>query len=386
MTDRACAVGLNAQLLSRDVGYRSAGVSRYIHALLTHLPAADPGLRYTAFGVWEPNAYPGWRLRRPVWHTDSPPKRILWEQLAQPWAARRERLDLLHAPVNVGPLLSPCPQIVTLHDLSFYLYPEMFSPAKRLYQQRLSRHSLRHAAGIIAVSESTRQDAVRLLGLPQDDITVVRNGVGAEMRPRRGDPALDALRKRYSLPERFVLSLSTLEPRKNLTLLVEAFADLAARHQVDHALVIAGGQGWFYETIYAAVDRLSLRDRVIFPGYVPEHDKSLWYSAADLFVYPSLYEGFGLPPLEAMACGTPVIVANTSSLPEVVGDAGVYVDPYDAEGLAGAMAALLRDPERRHTLAIAGLAQAARFSWATTAKGTAQVYRRILGEGHGSHA
>jgi glycosyltransferase involved in cell wall biosynthesis len=375
-------VGLNAHLLSADTSYRSAGVSRYIHSLLAHLPQVDPSISYCVFlGPGLPE-YAGWKTSRSIWSTGSAPARILWEQVAQPWAARRQALDLLHAPVNIGPLMLPCTLIATVHDLSFYHFPHLFRPARRIYQQTLTRATLQRAAAVIAVSQSTRDDIVRLMDIAPERITVIPNGVGAEMRPME-EKAVAEFRRRYHLPPHFILSLSTLEPRKNLELLLEAYALLVHRGGPEHRLVIAGGKGWYYATIFATVERLRLSDRVIFPGFVPEGDKPLWYSAADLFVYPSLYEGFGLPPLEAMACGTPVVVAATSSLPEVVGDAGLYIDPHDPADLADAMAALLHDSNRRHKLREAGLRQANRFSWRKTAVQTARLYHRILGDADG---
>jgi glycosyltransferase involved in cell wall biosynthesis len=375
-------VGLNAHLLSADTSYRSAGVSRYVHSLLSYLPQVDSAISYCAFlGPGLPE-YAGWRTSRSLWTTGSPPARVLWEQLVQPWAARRQALDLLHAPVNIGPLMAPCPLIVTVHDLSFRHFPHLFRPARRLYQEKLTRATVQRAASVIAVSQSTRDDIVQSMDIPLERITVIPNGVDAEMRPME-EKAVAELRRRYQLPEHFVLSLSTLEPRKNLELLLEAYASLVHRGMIGHKLVIAGGKGWYYATIFASVERLGLSDRVIFPGFVPEGDKPLWYSAADLFVYPSLYEGFGLPPLEAMACGTPVVVAATSSLPEVVGDAGLYIDPHDPSDLACTMAALLHDSGRRHKLREAGLEQASRFSWRKTAVQTARLYHRILGDADG---
>lgn len=177
-----------------------------------------------------------------------------------------------------------------------------------------------------------------------------------------------------------ILFLGTLEPRKNIVTLLEAYALLRRRKGFAHRLVIAGGKGWYYKEIDAAVERLGLRGEVFFPGFVPQDELALWYAAADLFVYPALYEGFGLPPLEAMACGTPVVVSSASSLPEVVGDAGLLVDPHDPAALAQAMLAVLDDPARHQALRQAGLARASAFSWRAAAQGTAAVYHQILGD------
>jgi glycosyltransferase involved in cell wall biosynthesis len=371
-------VGLNAHLLSLTESYRGAGVSQYIYQLLTHLPHVDPSFDYVAF-VGDPDArFSGWQESASAWRTAQPVARILWEQVAQPWASRRERLDLLHAPVYAGPLVCTCPLVVTIHDLSFALYPEMFPPFNRSYLQRATRWTANRAAAIITGSESAKGDILYLLGVPEAKVRVIPDGVAEEMHPIDAPGRIDALRRRYALPERMILFLGTLEPRKNITTLIEAYALL--RHDTDmvHRLVIAGGKGWYYEQVYAAVKRLGLDGDVVFPGFIPQEELALLYNAADLFVYPSLYEGFGLPPLEAMACGTPVVVSNTSSLPEVVGDAGVTVDPSDAEALAGAIWDLLRQPERCRALSEAGLARAKRFSWNTTAARTAALYLEIL--------
>ena len=379
-------IGLNAHLLSFSQSYRRAGVSRYIQSLLTHLPQVDHDLDYVCFLGDSRAHYPGWRERYSRWRTEAPPARILWEQLAQPWAARREKLDLLHVPAYVGPIQRSCPLVVTILDLSFYVYPELFRPFNRMYLQKLTRRTVERAQGIIAISKSTRDDLVRILGVPEERVTVVLNGVGQDMLPIESQEQLRDLRRRHGLPERMILFLGTLEPRKNISTLLEAYSLLRDRRAVPHHLVIAGGKGWYYEEIYATVERLGLQDKVIFPGYVPQSELALWYNVADLFVYPSLYEGFGFPPLEAMACGTPVVVSNTSSLPEVVGDAGLVVDPLDAHALATAISDLLNDPTRYRTFQKASLSRAKRFSWRTTAANTANLYHRILGDENAQNA
>ena len=377
--ERGACVGLNALLHSPDQSYRAAGVSRYIEQLLTWLPRVDGSLTYTAFVNRSAVRWPSWHEHVPGRATRHPAVRILWEQLALPSASRRAGLDLLHAPVNVGPLRGSCPLVVTLHDLSFYRYPELFRPGRRFYQQAMTQQTVRRAACVIAVSESTRADAIDLLGVPRDRVTVIPNGVGEEMRPLQDPEALRAFRAARGLPRQMILFLGTLEPRKNITTLLEAYALLRRQPPLDHKLVIAGGKGWYYGAIASTVERLHIEDDVLFPGYVPESDKSLWYNAADLFVYPSLYEGFGLPPLEAMACGTPAIVSNVSALPEVVGEAALLVDPRDTEALAAAMHGLLSDDERRRSLREAGLRRAQAYSWRETVTKTAALYHEVLG-------
>ena len=376
-------VGLNAHLLSLNESYRSAGVSRYIHYLLAYLPQVDTRLSCVAF-LGAPLGYPGWREHVSPWRTENPVMRILWEQIVQPLGAWGERLDLLHVPVYVGPIVAPCPVVVTVHDLSFYHYPEMFPPFRRAYLQTLTRRTVRHAAHVIVDSASTRSDVVHILDVPESKVTVIPLGVDARLHPIEDRQLVQSFRERRGLPERMILYLGTLEPRKNLITLLEAYALLRRERALDwiggHRLVIAGGKGWYYQEITARVEQLKLQDEVLFPGYIPQEELALWINAADLFVYPSVYEGFGLPPLEAMACGTPVVVSDAAALREVVGEAGIVVEAHDPQALARAIADVLHDRDRHRTLREAGLARARQFSWEAMALQTAGLYHRILGD------
>ncbi len=371
-------VGLNAHLLSRTLSYRSAGVSRYIHGLMTHLPLADDSLTYVAYTGDPDLRIHGWQTRVSPWRTERPSARILWEQIAQPRALHQDEVDLVHAPVYVGPVATKRPLVVTIHDLSFFLYPELFPRGNRLYLQRFTRLSTQRAACIIADSQSTRRDVQEILGVSRSRVHVIYPGVGADMQPLDAAERLAALRARYSLPERFILCVATLEPRKNILLLLEAMALLRDQSDLPHRLVVAGGKGWFYETLEARVQALGLQDRVLFPGFVPDGELPLWYNAAELFVYPSRYEGFGLPPLEAMACGTPVVVSDQSSLPEVVGHAGVQLPPDDPACWAQTIAELLMSPSRLEALREAGLERVRSFGWDATARATAELYHQVL--------
>jgi glycosyltransferase involved in cell wall biosynthesis len=372
-------VGLNAHLLSLGQSYRGAGINWYIYNLLQHLPRDAGQYRYTAFlseRRFSPEPPLAVHLSRLP--TVRAPVRIFWEQAIQPLALQQAGVNLLHAMAFVSPLVLPCPTVVTVYDLSFLRFPKSFRPLNRLYLRAFTGWSVRRAQRVIAISESTRQDVIRFLDKPAEQVDVVYCGVDGRFRPQ--DPAVAvAFRREKGLPERFILFLGTLEPRKNVISLLKAYARLVAGDGSSvPALVVAGGKGWYYTEMFAAVERLGLADRVIFPGYVPEEEKPLWYDAAELFVYPSLFEGFGLPPLEAMACGTPVIVSDTSSLPEVVGDSGVTVPPTDTAALADAIATMLGDPAIRADWQHRGLDRAARFSWRETARKTARVYERAM--------
>ncbi len=382
-------IGLNAHLLSLAETYRGAGINWYIHNLLTHLPGVDRNNRYTAFIGDGRFTSPELALKLSRLPTSRPVVRILWEQVVQPFALRKEGVDLLHALAFVTPLLSPCPAVVTIYDLTFLLYPESFKRSKRFYLGLFTRLSARRARRIIAISESTKRDVVRLLGVSPEKVEVVYCGIDEAFRPlaplppqswgERGEVA--AFQSKRGLPERFVLFVGTIEPRKNVTRLIEAFATLRPCDPAPLKLVIGGAKGWFYQDVFARVEELGLEGQVMFPGYIPVSELPLWYNAAELFVYPSLYEGFGLPPLEAMACGTPVITANTSSLPEVVGEAGLTVDPLDVEGLAETMRRVLDDGALRQEMRERGLQRAKGFSWMKTAQETVQVYQRAMESG-----
>jgi len=373
-------IGLNAHLLSRQASYRSAGIHSYILQLIQHLPAADAQLRFTVFAghTWVAPHMLRWQTSR--WPTENPWGRIVWEQWAQPWAVRRAGVHLLHALAFVSPLVAVVPTIVTVHDLSFLRYPERFRPANRLYLSIMTRLSCRRARRIIAVSQATADECTQLLGVSPLRIDVIPHGVDHERFHPLTHAQVTRFRQEKSLPDRFVFFLGTLEPRKNLTTLIEAFARTdAVRRGVK--LVIAGGKGWYYHEIFKRAGVLGLADAVHFPGFVSDADLSLWYNAATAFVYPSVYEGFGMPLLEAMACGAPVISSAASCLPEVVGDAGLLVSPQDTDGLAEAMDRLLTDADLHGDLSRQGLARAAAYTWDATAQATIASYRRALEKG-----
>jgi glycosyltransferase involved in cell wall biosynthesis len=374
-------VALNAHLLSGDATYRSAGISVYIANLAAHLAphlgATDDPRRLLIFlgdGVL-PEGTQAQVMRSRI-STASPWRRIVWEQFVLPIHLRRLDVDLLHGPAFAGPLATTCPQVITVHDLSFLRYPEFFRAGNRLYLRAITGISCRRAAAVIAVSDFTAREITALLGVPADRITTVYHGVAPRFRPLPPD-AVAAFRKRHGLPERFILFLGTLEPRKNLLRLVRAFSRLA---DPTLHLVLAGAQGWFYEEIYAAVERLSLGDRVHFPGFVSAAEQPFWYNSACAFAYVSTYEGFGMPVLEALACGVPTVTATTTSLPEAAGDAALMAPPDDVDALADALHRIVTDPSLRTQMRARGLAHAGRFSWAATATQTRRVYGRALGK------
>lgn len=374
-------VGINAQKLFDSQDYRNAGVSRYIRGICAHLPAVPGPERFVLYTNWTMPTWPdveGPRLRvaPSSLPTLAPIARIAWEQAALPMLGWRDRLDVLHCPLNVLPVATRVPVVLTIHDLTFIRFPDRFHQAKRRYLALLTRHAARRAARIVTDSAATRADVIAAFGVDPARVEVVYPGVDPDFRASHGEgEALEAFRARLGLPDRYILYLGTLEPRKNVDRLVRAFARLV-RQGFPHRLVLAGGRGWDHGAIDGAVADEGVTDRVTFPGYVRREDQPFWYGAADLFVYPSQYEGFGLPVLEALACGTPVITSNVSSLPEVVGDAGITVDPADVGSLADAMAAVLSERALATRMREAGPSRAATFTWANAAGQCVRAYRQ----------
>jgi glycosyltransferase involved in cell wall biosynthesis len=372
-------IGLNAHLLSLSRSYRAAGINWYIYNLLRHLPEVGAQHRYTAFlgDKKAKQAFPELETKMTSLPTVNPAVRIFWEQTVQPVQLLKEGMDLLHSLAFVQPLFLSCPGIITIYDLSFILFPERFHPLKRLYLRWGTYYSARRAQRIIAISASTKRDISKLLGIADNKVDVVPCGADEDFQPMENQQILDDFRGKRGLPERIILFVGTIEPRKNLTALLKGYALLKKRTPPPR-LVIAGAKGWHHQEVFSAVEELGLREDVIFPGYIPQEDLPLWYNAAELFIYPSLYEGLGLPPLEAMACGTPVITSNTSSLPEVVGEAGILVDPHSVEEIAEAMQRLLTDSSLQAEMRTRGLDRAREFSWQKAAQRTVRVYEQAM--------
>lgn len=305
---------------------------------------------------------------------------ILWHRLDLPlwldaWAGP---WDVFHAPDFTLPPLRRAPGIVTVHDLSFLAYPAGAVPALRRWLAAAVPRSVARAAHVLADSESTRRDLETRLGVDPARITVVGAGVEPRFRPIADAAALARVRDRYRLPGRFVLGVGTLEPRKNFDGLIRAF-EIVAQGDPDLHLVVAGGRGWLFEPVLAAATASPAGDRIHWAGFVDDADLPALYAAARVFAFPSHYEGFGIPVLEAMACGTPVVAADNSSLPEVVGDAGLMVPAPDAAALADAIRRLDGDADLRRACRARGLARAARFTWAAAAERLLDVYARVAG-------
>lgn len=270
--------------------------------------------------------------------------------------------DVLFIPAHVLPLICPVPAVVTVHDLGYRHFPEAHTRFQRWYLENTTRRHARVAAHIIADSAATATDLKRFYVTPPEKISVVHLGLSPNLAPvANPQPVVE----KYGIRGKYLLYVGTLQPRKNLARVLGAFREILDSFP-DVTLVLAGGKGWLFEQIAAEISRLQLTNRVILPGFIPEADKPALLSGATAFLFPSLYEGFGLPALEAMACGTPVLASNVSSLPEVVGEAAVLVSPTDTAAIAGGMRQLLADATLRKTLVARGYQQAAQFSWEKT--------------------
>ena len=292
-------------------------------------------------------------------------------------------VEVFHASDQL-PFVPPGAAVVlTIHDLTTRRFPEMHVAENAALHATKERFARTRADRIIAVSEATRRDIVSELGIPPERISVVYEAADARFRPHTPEETQTTL-ERYSLTHnRYILSVGTLEPRKNHVRLIEAYAMLRARYTpAEHLppLIIAGGNGWKYDAILAAPEQTGVAGFVRFLGRVPDDDLPALIAGSRVFVYPSLYEGFGLPPLEALACGVPVVVSHAASLPEVVGDAGLYCDPYDAHDIARQIAALLEDNDLSLRLRCAGVERARQFSWERTARETLAVYAQARDE------
>jgi glycosyltransferase involved in cell wall biosynthesis len=368
-------VGLNAHLLASAQSFRRAGIHHYIYNLLAHLPLADPTLRATVFvGEGELPSLP-YAVRRSRLKTSRPLWRIVWEQLVQPF--QLDGLDLLHALAFVAPLLIRRPFVVTVYDLSFMRYPERLPAARRLYLRALTGVSCRRARRVIAISRSTADDLSQLLRVPPEKIDLAIPGVLPHFR-KLPSADVEAFRVAKGLPQRFFFYLGTLEPRKNLPVLLRAYAALPESDRRAVHLVLGGGIGWMTETLPQLTERLGIAQTVHQVGYLPDSELVYWYNCAEAFVYPSIFEGWGLPVAEAMACGVPPLISNVSSLPEAAGDVGIQLPPQDETAWCAALSRAIHDSAWRAEQSERAQARARHFTWLNTAQATLETYRRAL--------
>jgi glycosyltransferase involved in cell wall biosynthesis len=360
---------------------QGAGIGRYTRGLIRALAELDHETPYLLFSAGrdpDPRPWPPNFCQRPVPLSDRH-LAILWQRLRLPvpieWFTGP--LDLFHSPDFVLPPVRRARTALTVHDLSFLRYPACFSPPLLRYLLGAVPRSIERADLVLADSEHTQRDLEELLGVPAEQVRVVHAGVEPEFAPRPASEVA-AVRQRYGIQRPYLLGLGTLQPRKNFVRLIEAYRLLRQERHIPHQLVIGGGRGWLYEPILEAIEAHGLQEDVLLIGFVEDADLPALYTGAKLFAFPSLYEGFGIPVLEAMACGTPVVASSASSLPEVAGDAALLARPTDVEALAEALWRALDDAALRADLRASGLEQARRFTWAKAAQRLLEGYRELM--------
>ena len=367
---------------AHTVGAKLGGNESYAINLIEALAQIDSVNDYTIYittsearerfhGRW-----PNFKVRATLPHT--PLIRIPLTLSAE---LRKNPVDVLHVQFTAPPFC-PCPVVVSIHDLSFEHLPQTFKRRSRTQLRLTVRHSAKRAARIISLSEHTRRDIIETYGINAERIKAIPLAAPAHFAPVQDYRELQRVRHTYGIDGDYILSVGSIQPRKNLARLVRAYASLRGNNTVDRLpkLVLVGKCAWLYDETLRALDETGVRETVVLTGYVPQTDLPALYSGALCFVYPSYFEGFGLPPLEAMKCGAPVIVGNRTSLPEVVGDAALAVDPFDVEAIASAMKRLINDLDFRKDLSVKGQMRAETFDWRETARKTLAIYEEVVQE------
>lgn len=305
-----------------------------------------------------------------------------WRQIILPYKLKRQKVNVLHSPSFFAPWILSCSSVITIHDASYLYYPQGYNPLWLFYFKHSVTLGMKRANKIIAVSKHTKKDILRNFTISAEKIEVIYEGVTQKFASIRNNAVKCRFRKKYKLDDEIILFVSELNFRKNIPTLLNAYYLFKNKHSefktTKYKLVLCGQKGKVFNAkILSQTEELNLKNDVIFLDHIPDDDLPLLYNVATLFIFPSLYEGFGLPPLEAMACGCPVIASNTSSLPEVIGEAGILVDPLDAQGFANAMNRITTDDSLRKELIKKGIERARLFSWEKAAKETLAVYRQV---------
>jgi glycosyltransferase involved in cell wall biosynthesis len=374
-------------IMLRHLDQYEGGVLVYTRNLLDELLAIESGHSYVL--IYRTDEFLGSYARHPrvtevVLRT---PTKLLWDQLGVPWLAARHGLDVVFNPKFSVPLFpGRAGTVAVVHGSEWFVYPELYHWFDRLYFQNLIPLYYRRARMLVAISEMVKDEVVEHVGIGPQKIVTVHHGVDGRFRPVTNESVLRRVREKYELAEHYLLWVGYIYPGKNVDRLYEAFAVI--RNRIPHRLVMVGGQRWSPEKRGATqrqLAELGIADRVIFTGPVGHDELPALYSLADLFVFPSLYEGFGIPLIEAMACGCPVLSSNTCAVPEVVGDAGVLVDPKSVADIAEGMAKAVLDRGYRALLVERAQARARRFSWRKCARETLSALESTGGSGGGTH-
>lgn len=364
---------------AHSVGAKLGGNESYAVNLIEALAQIDSVNNYTLY-VTTAEARDRFHQRWPNFkvRTTRPHTPLIRIPLTLSAELRKHPVDVLHVQFTAPPFC-PCPVVVNIHDLSFEHLPQTFLRRSRTQLRLTVRHSARRADRILTLSEHTRSDVIKTYKIDPAKVIAIPLAAPAHFGPVTDDRELQRVRHNYGIDGDYVLSVGSIQPRKNLVRLIQAYAALRISYASNRypKLVIVGKRGWLYDETWRALEETGVKDSIVLTGYVPEPDLLALYSGALCFVYPSYFEGFGLPPLEAMKCGTPVVVGNATSLPEVVGDAGLKVDPFDVSAIAGAINELIKNSELRRKLSVKGLERAELFDWRNTARQTLKVYEQV---------
>jgi glycosyltransferase involved in cell wall biosynthesis len=362
-----------------------SGVGNYVLHLIENLLQVDSGSTYYFISRTKnlallDNLEKKGRPLVTFFSHENHPLGDFWEHFILPRRLKKYGVEVFHGPASLIPFRKEDYRVVvTIHDLVAFLFPNTIPLKYGAYMRYLLRYAVRRADKIISVSNHTREDLIRILKVPPEKITVVHEAPTPLFRALDRDWAREQLNIRYGLKKKFIYHLGNIEPRKNLIVLLQAFAQVCRQINNEYVLVLSGQAGWLTGTLQRFLEQYPFKERIIFTGYVPQQDLPLFMNGAEMFVFPSLYEGFGLPVLEAMNCGTPVISSNRSSIPEIVGPAALLIDPEDPTALAEMIVFLIRHPEERERLRLLGLEQAARFTWEEAARKTLAVYQSLRG-------
>jgi len=372
---------LHIAIDAHSVGTGLGGNESYATHLIEALAEIDGVNSYTLYVTRREaverftNRWPNFQVRATLPHT--PFIRIPLTLGAE---LRKNPVDVLHVQFTAPPL-APCPVVVSIHDLSFEHLPETFKWRSRTQLRLTVRRSARQAAQVLALSEYARSDIINTYGISPDKVTAIPLAAPAHFAPVTDDREFQRVRQTYGIQSDYILSVGSIQPRKNLNRLIAAYSSLCRARPEGKLpqIVLVGKCAWLYDETLRVIKELGLSNSVVLTGYVPETDLPALYSGALCFVYPSYFEGFGLPPLEAMKCGTPVIVGNKTSLPEVVGEAGGLVDPFYVDDIASAIARVIGDSNFRSQLRAKGLERSRLFDWRETARQTLAIYRKAAG-------
>lgn len=363
-------------ILADRIGTGGGGLETYERELIKGIMEIDSRNQYVIFGcsreAIEKNlgSHP-----RFTFTTVSKNSKFLRLSLSLPYELSKNHLDLVHV-CMVPPLFCPKEFIFTVHDLASFIHPEFF-PKKILFRANLLlEKGIKRAAKIIAVSEATKRDVIRLFGIDANKIVVIHHGIDSQYKPIEDKKDAMNILKKYGISDKYILYVGRIQARKNISRLIRAFQLLKQKRTLEHKLVLVGKMVWESKDIFKEIDKLDIQEDVILTNHASYSDLPYFYNNADVFIYPSLFEGFGLPPLEAMACGTPVIVSNVTAIPEIVGDAALFVDPYDISSIAEGIDRLVSSDNLKKDLIKKGFQRAKQFSWKETAKNTLSLYEQ----------